>query len=76
MSDPIPQRSALIAQFEEHLATARYSATATKRYLAVAGHFIEFLRSRHVPIAAAQPSHVTKYLTNKVRSRQRSAAAI
>ncbi len=67
MSDPIPQRSALIAQFEEHLATARYSATATKRYLAVAGHFIEFLRSRHVPIAAAQPSHVTNYLTCELR---------
>lgn len=67
MSDPLPQRSALIAQFEEHLAKARYSSTSTKRYLAVAGHFLEYLGGRHVPIETVQPSHVTKYLKRELR---------
>jgi len=67
MSDLLPQRSALISQFEEHLARARYSSTATKRYLAVAGHFLKYLEGRHVPIDAVQPSHVTKYLTRELR---------
>jgi len=43
MSDLLPQRSALISQFEEHLARARYSSTASKRYLAVAGHFLKYI---------------------------------
>lgn len=67
MSDPLPQRSALIPQFEEHLARARYSSTATKRYLAVAGHFLKYIDGRHVPINAVQPWHVTKYLTRELR---------
>ena len=67
MSDLLPQRSALISQFEEHLARARYSATASKRYLAVAGHFLKYIEGRHVPIDAVQPSHVTKYLTRELR---------
>jgi site-specific recombinase XerD len=67
MSDLLPQRSALISQFEEHLARARYSSTACKRYLAVAGHFLTYLESGHVPIDAVQPSHVTKYLTRELR---------
>jgi len=67
MSDFLLQRSALISQFEEHLATARYSSTATKRYLAVAGHFLKYLESGHVPIDAVQPSHVMKYLTRELR---------
>ena len=67
MSELLPQRSALISQFEEHLARARYSSTATKRYLAVAGHFLKYLESGHVPIDAVQPSHVKKYLTRELR---------
>ncbi len=67
MSDHLPQRSALISQFEEHLARARYSLTATKRYLAVAGHFLKYIEGQHVPIDAVQPSHVTKYLTRELR---------
>lgn len=67
MSDLLPQRSALISQFEEHLARARYSSTATKRYLAVAGHFLKYIEGRHVPIETVQPSHVTKYLTRELR---------
>jgi integrase/recombinase XerD len=67
MSDLLPERSALISQFEEHLARARYSSTATKRYLAVAGHFLKYLEGRHVPIDAVQPLHVTKYLTRELR---------
>ena len=62
MSDLPVQRSALISQFEAHLAGARYSPTATKRYLAVAGNFLKYLKSEQVPIDAVQPSHVTKYL--------------
>ena len=50
MSDLLPQRSALISQFEEHLARARYSSTASKRYLAVAGHFLKYIEGRpHAP---------------------------
>ena len=67
MSDLLPQRSALISQFEEHLARARYSSTASKRYLAVAGHFLKYIEGRHLLIDAVQPSHVTKYLTRELR---------
>ena len=67
MTDLLPQRSSLISQFEEHLARARYSSTASKRYLAVAGHFLKYTEGRHVPIDAVQPSHVTKYLTRELR---------
>ena len=67
MSDHLPQRNALISQFEEHLARARYSSTASKRYLAVAGHFLKFIEGRHVPIDTVQSSHVTKYLTRELR---------
>ena len=67
MSNLLPQRSALIFQFEEHLARARYSSTASQRYLAVAGHFLKYIEDRHVPIDAVQPSHVTKYLTRELR---------
>jgi integrase/recombinase XerD len=66
MSASLLQRCALLSQFEDHLAKARYSATATKRYLAVAGHFLEYLRKRHVPIEAVQPSHVTMYLRREL----------
>ena len=67
MSDLSVQRSALISQFEAHLAGARYSPTATKRYLAVAGHFLKYLESEQVPVDAVQPSHVTKYLARELR---------
>jgi site-specific recombinase XerD len=67
MADLLPQRNALISRFEEHLARARYSATATKRYLAVARHFLKYLEGGHVPIDAVQPLHVTKYLTRELR---------
>jgi integrase/recombinase XerD len=67
MSDLLPQRSALISQFEEHLERARYSSTASKRYLAVAGHFLNYVEDRHVPIDAVQPSHVTNYLARQLR---------
>jgi site-specific recombinase XerD len=67
MSDLLPQRSALISKFKEHLASAKYSSTATERYLAVAGHFLKYLEGGHVPIEAVQPLHVTKYLTRELR---------
>ena len=50
MSDLLAQRSTLILRFEEHLARARYSSAATKRYLAVAGHFLKYIEGRHLPI--------------------------
>ena len=67
MSDHLPQRDALILQFEEHLARERYSSTASKRYLAVARHFLKYTEGQRVPIDAVQPSHVTKYLTRELR---------
>ncbi|MGS0755893.1 site-specific integrase [Roseateles sp. GG27B] len=67
MSDFLPQRSALILQFGEHLARARYSSTASERYLAVAGHFLKYIEGRHVPIDAVQPAHVTMYLARELR---------
>ncbi len=67
MSEPLRQRATLLAQFNEHLARASYSASATKRYLAVAGHFLEYLGTRQVPIEAVQPSHVTMYLRRERR---------
>ena len=67
MSELLPRRSALILQFGEHLARERYSSTASKRYLAVAGHFLKYIEGRHVPIDAVQPSHVTMYLARELR---------
>lgn len=67
MSDLLPQRSALISQFEEHLARARYSSAASKRYLAVAEYFLKYLDGQHVLIDAVQPSHVAKYLARELR---------
>ncbi|MBG6078295.1 hypothetical protein IWX85_004155 [Polaromonas sp. CG_9.11] len=43
MSDHLSQCSALLSQFKDHLAKARYSSSACARYLAVAGHFLEYL---------------------------------
>jgi len=67
MSDHLSQRSALLSQFKDHLAKARYSSSACARYLAVAGHFLEYLGNQNVPIDAVQPSNVTKYLKRELR---------
>jgi site-specific recombinase XerD len=67
MSDHRLQRSALLAQFEGHLAKARYSLSAAARYLAVARNFLEYLTKRHVPIDTADPKHITKYLRCELR---------
>jgi site-specific recombinase XerD len=67
MSELLSQRSALILQFEEHLARKRYGLATGKRYLAVAGHFLKYIEGRHVPIDSVQPSHVTMYLARELR---------
>ncbi len=66
MSDLLAQRSTLILRFEEHLARARYSSAATKRYLAAAGHFLKYIEGRHLPIDAVHPLHVTMYLKREL----------
>ena len=43
MSDDRQQSSALLKQFEEHLAKASYSASCSARYLAVASNFLQYI---------------------------------
>ncbi len=62
MSDHQSRRSALLAQLEGELAKERYNASISGQYLAAAGHFLDYLGKRHVPIEAVQPSHLTTYL--------------
>ena len=66
MSDHISQRSALLAQFKEHLAKASYSSSAIAGYVAIAAHLLEYLENRHVPIDAVESSHVTRFLRREL----------
>ena len=67
MADHLLQRSALLAQFEEHLAKASYRSRVIERYLTVANQFLQYLGKRHVLIDAVQPSHVTRYVSCELR---------
>ncbi len=67
MSDHLSQRTALLAQFKELLAKARYGSSTVAGYLAVARRFLEYLGNRHMPIDAVQPSHVTMFLRRELR---------
>jgi integrase/recombinase XerD len=67
MSDHLFLRSALLAQFEEHLAKASYRSRVIERYLTVADQFLQYLGKRHVLIDAVQPSHVTMYVSCELR---------
>ena len=67
MSDHVSQRSALLAQFKEHLAKVSYSSSAVAGYVAVAAHLLEYLGNRHVPVDAVQPLHVTTFLRRELR---------
>ena len=67
MSDHFSQRGAPLAQFEEHLTSARYNSAVVRRYLGVADRFLNYLRKRHVLIDAAQPSHLTMYVRGELR---------
>ena len=62
MSDHLSQRGALLAQFKEHLARASYNPSVVRRYLGVAGRFLEYLEKRHVRLDEVQPSHLTMYV--------------
>ena len=61
MSDHLPQRGALLAQFEEHLAKASYGSRVVERYRTVADQFLEYLGKRHVLIDAVQPCPSRRY---------------
>lgn len=67
MSDHLPQRSALLVQFEGHLAKAGYGSRVIKHHLAVADQFLQYVGKRHVRIDAVQPSHVTMYVRRDLR---------
>ena len=67
MSDHLPQRGALLTQFEEHLAKASYVSKVVERYRSVADQFLEYLGKRHVLIDAVQPCHVTMFVRCELR---------
>jgi len=67
MSDDHPQRSALLTQFEEHLAKASYSSSCSAHYLVVASNFLQHIEKRHVLIDSVQPAHITRYLRWELR---------
>lgn len=67
MSVHLSEHGSLICQFEEHLAKARYSSAATRRYLAVAGHFLKYLEGQRLQIDEVHSLHVTKYLARELR---------
>jgi len=62
MSDNTSQRIALLAKFKEHVAQARYASGTVGAYVAVAGHFLEYLSRRKVPIQGACTEHVSAFL--------------
>src|SRR5437016_1977393 len=67
MSDHLPRSRALLAQFKEHLAKGSYSASAARRYVAVAGHFLRYIGKRHIQIEEVQPLQVSMYLRRELR---------
>jgi integrase/recombinase XerD len=62
MSDNTQQRSALLTKFKEHVARARYGSSTVGAYVAVAGHFLEYLSRRKVPIQEVCIDHVSAFL--------------
>lgn len=62
MSDNTSQRIALLAKFKEHVARARYGSSTVGAYVAVAGHFLEYLSRRKVPIQGVCTEHVSAFL--------------
>lgn len=62
MSNLQSSHTSLLARFEEHLAEERYCSTISKRYVAVAGKFLHYLRKRAILIDTVQPPHVSGYL--------------
>lgn len=67
MSDDHPQYSALLTQFEDHLAKASYSSSCSAHYLGVASNFLQYIEKRHVLIDSVQPAHITRYLRGELR---------
>ena len=67
MSDHLPQRGALLTQFEQHLAKASYVSKVVERYRSVVDQFLEYLGKRHVLIDAVQPCHVTMFVRCELR---------
>lgn len=66
MSAPSSQQSALLAQFKEHVAQARYGSSTVGAYVAVARHFLEYLSRRKVPIQEVRTEHVTAFLDREL----------
>ena len=54
-------------RLNEHLKRERYSVTASRHCVAVAGAFLEFLKSRRVAVESAGPKHITHYLEHALR---------
>ncbi len=80
MSGNRSPRSALLAKFEEHVARARYGSSTTGAYVAVAGHFLEYLSRRQVPIQEVSTEHVAAFLDRELlrfrRRHGRSPASV
>jgi integrase/recombinase XerD len=66
MSDHLSERGALLAQFKEHLARARYNSCVVRRYLGVTSRFLEYLETRHGLIDTVQPLHLTMYVRREL----------
>lgn len=62
MSANTSQRSALLAKFKDHVARARYGSSTVGAYVAVAGHFIEYLSRRKIPIQGVCTEHLSAFL--------------
>lgn len=67
MSEYAQQHTALLEQFRGHLSKRRYGCGVSKRYVAVAGHFLHFLELQHIQFAAARPLHLVMYLQSELQ---------
>lgn len=72
MSNHRSNHAELLLQFAEHLAKERYSSVHVKRYIAVAGKFLPYLRKRRILLEAVQLSHVSMYIQCELRRFGRS----
>jgi len=67
MSEYAQQHTALLEQFRGHLSKRRYGCGVSKRYVAVAGHFLHFLKLQHIEFAAVRPPHLVMYLQSELQ---------
>lgn len=67
MSSVISPHDYWLTRLNDHLKQERYSVTAERHCVAVAGAFLEFLKSRRVAVESAETKHITHYLEHALR---------